>query len=123
MTSRLKVLAIAAVAGLCLVACGSDDGTRDPNSPAPAGDECKGGAKTVSAGLTSSAVQSVEIVGQCTTVTIKTNLVDGSDAEAAKAICTEASKVAYTGGVNSIRVLGTSGMELSRGTKGLPCLA
>ena len=65
--------------------------------------------------------QDIEVVGQCTTVSIDTSLGDDAKAEA-KSICDTAAKAAYVDDINSIRVLSATGTELSQGIKGAGCL-
>lgn len=130
-SKRARLLAVAAAATLALAACGSGD-TEGQDAPGPAtttgaapaatqpADDCGGVAEKIrSQGL--AGVDTVEVVGQCTTVTIATTLGD-ADGAAAKEICEKAAEVAYEGDINSIRVVSGSGAELSQGLKGVPCL-
>jgi hypothetical protein len=120
-------------ATLALAACGSDDPTPSPpsagggNSAAapsdaapPAADDCGGVAESLKQ-IVDGPVEDIEVVGQCTTVSIETSL--GEDAKAeATSICDTAAKAAYVDDINSIRVLSASGTELSQGIKGAGCL-
>jgi hypothetical protein len=136
MTSRLPVraAALAAVAVLALAGCGDDANPSSPGDTATtapgvtppvsseAANECGGAATEIREKLTATEIQEVEITGQCTTVVVTTSLGD-ADAARAKEICDNAAEVAYTGNVNSVRVEGSSGKELSQGVSGAPCLA
>jgi len=122
-------------ATLALAACGSEDPAPGPGAPAdggasagaptqaapPAGDACGGMAESLKQIIAGGTVQDIEVVGQCTTVTIDTSLGDDAKAEA-KSICDTAAKAAYLDDVNSIRVLSATGTELSQGIKGAGCL-
>jgi hypothetical protein len=129
--SRITFAAAAAMLAFSLAACGSDETATTPPSnsgnaattaaAAPAGDDCASAADAIKSVIGSTAVEKVEIVGQCTTVAIATTLADG-DRAAAKEICQAAAKVAYTGDINSIRVTSAAGTELSQGISGAPCL-
>jgi hypothetical protein len=85
----------------------------------PAAD-CPGVVDTVRDHLGSQTV-TVEVTGQCTTVVILTPLTD-ADGDEAVELCNTAAEVAYTGDINSIRVLSASGDELSQGVANLKCL-
>jgi hypothetical protein len=134
MTSRIAIIAALAAAALSLAACGGSDddaptaGTPTvaatgaaSSAPAAGGSGCGAVGEDIKSVIAAPEVDTVEVVGQCTTVAIKTRLADG-DAAKAKEICTAAAKVAYTGDVNSIRVTSANGTELSQGIAGAPCL-
>ena len=119
------MVSIAAATLLALAAC-SDSPTTTPLRPATTGgaasrDDCGGAVTKVQERLARPGVQGVKVEGQCTTVVITTTLSDG-DAGTARQLCDLAAEVAYTGGVNGIRVLGQSGKELAQGIAGAKCL-
>ncbi|MFC9876013.1 hypothetical protein [Nocardia salmonicida] len=69
------------------------------------------------------AITRVSITGQCTAVTIATDLADDpTSAQTALRICTAAATVAYTGDVNSISVVSADGSELAVGIEGARCI-
>lgn len=121
---------LAVLAVTSLAACG------DGSTPAASGAEPSLSAQTPSASATAqgcgvedavtaavadATLTTVTVEGQCTTAVLATKLADG-DSAAAKLLCEKAATVAYVGDVNSIRVLGASGDELSQGIKGAGCL-
>lgn len=125
MTSgRFGLLAAATL--LALAACGDSPkplptvSAPTPTAGAATGD-CGGAATRVRDRLARPGVQGVTVEGQCTTVVIATTLSDG-DAGAARQLCDLAAEVAYTGGVNGIRVLGQSQRELAQGISGAQCI-
>jgi hypothetical protein len=124
-TFRLApVIALLAVA---LSACSAgDDGVPPTGSqttaPAAAPDDCGGAGAKVTGHLGRAEVTRVEVIGQCTTISIETTLADDSYATG-KQICDSAAEVAYTGDINSIRVRSKSGKEISAGIAGARCLA
>jgi len=71
--------------------------------------------------LASSKIRNVTVNGQCTNVTIDTELDDDNTADG-KQICEAAGKVVYTGDINSVTVRSRSGAELSTGIDGARCL-
>ncbi|MCA2214924.1 hypothetical protein [Jidongwangia harbinensis] len=91
--------------------------TGDVASPAPEG--CGDVADQVRRHLGQAAVRSVTAEGQCTTIVV--TAVD-ADPAAATRLCDAAARVAYTGDVNSVRILGPSGDELANGIAGADCL-
>jgi hypothetical protein len=136
MVSRLSAGAatLAVVAVFALAGCADDTppapgtgstspaiGVTPPVASSPATD-CGGLAAEIREKLVVEGMQSVEVTGQCTTVVIGTSLGD-ADGTRAKDICDAAAEIAYTGNVNSIRVEGSSGKELSQGMAGAPCVA
>ncbi|HTF08358.1 MAG TPA: hypothetical protein VK659_09335 [Asanoa sp.] len=136
-TSRITLAAAAALLAFTLAACGSDEpttstpgGSGGPAATAPAGDDaatapaggdCGSAADDIKSVIASTAVDKIDIVGQCTLVRIATTLGEGDKAPA-KEICEAAAKVAYTGDINSIRVSSAAGTELSQGISGAPCI-
>lgn len=93
-----------------------------PSVAASTQNPCSDAAGTVKQHVKRTEVTAVTVEGQCTTIVVTTALADG-DAGIAKQICDTAAEVAYTGDINSIRVLGSSGKELSNGITGMKCLA
>ncbi|GAB3829301.1 hypothetical protein GCM10027610_015760 [Dactylosporangium cerinum] len=113
---------IAAATLLALAAC-SDSPTTPaptPTSGAATAGDCGGAVAKVQERLARPGVQGVRVEGQCTTVVITTTLSDG-DAGTARQLCDLAAEVAYTGGVNGIRVLGQADKELAQGIAGAKC--
>ncbi|MFG1678134.1 hypothetical protein [Micromonospora sp. NPDC049282] len=97
--------------------------TPDATAPSPTATEvpCDAVADTVSRHLRSDQVRAVTVEGQCTTVVVATTLGD-RDADPARQLCDRAGEVAYSGDVNSVRVLSGSGSELANGITGMRCL-
>ncbi|WP_405090790.1 hypothetical protein OG767_25145 [Micromonospora sp. NBC_01392] len=95
----------------------------DATAPSPTAAEvpCDAVADAVSRHLRSDQVRAVTVEGQCTTVVVATTLADG-DADPARRLCDRAGEVAYSGDVNSVRVLSGSGSELANGIAGMRCL-
>lgn len=121
MTSRLLALIVsAAVLSGCSPAAPAA-GRPGTASPTPSADDCGGAATTVQAHLDSADVSAVTVNGQCTNVTIDTEL-DDEDTAGGKLLCESAGKVAYTGDINSVTVRSLSGAELAAGIPGMPCL-
>jgi hypothetical protein len=119
-----RLVLIAAATLLALAACSDSPTPSTPSatSAAPASrDDCGGAVTKVQERLARPGVQGVRVEGQCTTVVITTTLSDG-DAGTARQLCDLAAEVAYTGGVNSIRVLGQADKELAQGIAGAKCL-
>jgi hypothetical protein len=81
-----------------------------------------GAAENIKQHLASADVQTIDIVGQCTSLTIRTTLNDDAS-EAATKLCEKAAEIAYTGDVNAVTVLGATGRELAIGISGMKCLA
>ncbi len=129
-STKLALLLIAVAASVG--ACSSE--TPQPARTTPAGGtatsttdrpevpNCGKAAEDIKKHLANNAVRTVELVGQCTTVLINATLTDANGTQA-KAICDKAGAVAYTGDVNSIRVVGTTGKELANAVKGATCVA
>ena len=83
--------------------------------------DCGDAATKVKEYVASSKIRKIAVNGQCTNVTIETEL-DNDDTAEGRQICEAAGKVAYTGDINSITVLSKSGTELSTGIDGARCL-
>jgi hypothetical protein len=83
--------------------------------------DCGDAATKVKEYVASSKIRKITVNGQCTNVTIETEL-DNDDTAEGKQICEAAGKVAYTGDINAITVLSKSGTELSTGIDGARCL-
>ncbi|MFI7541534.1 hypothetical protein [Actinoplanes sp. NPDC049599] len=86
-----------------------------------AADGCGDAPAKVKKHLNDSAVESVIIEGQCTSIVVATKLAD-EDVATARKLCDTAGEVAYTGDINSVSVLSASGEELSNGITGMKCL-
>ncbi|WP_328661676.1 hypothetical protein [Nocardia salmonicida] len=103
----------------------SDTSTGVPASTAslqPTGDGC-GDVDQIRNAVSEFAITGVSITGQCTAVTIETNLADDpTSAQTALRICTAAATVAYTEDVNSVSVVSADGSELAVGIKGARCI-
>jgi len=96
--------------------------TPSPASLQPTGDGC-GDVDQVRNAVSEFAITRVSIAGQCTAVTIETNLADDpTSAQTALRICTAAATVAYTEDVNSVSVVSADGSELAVGIKGARCI-
>jgi hypothetical protein len=122
-TWKLRLFPLVAVVALALSACSGDDDTSTrPTNQATAADDCGGKGMTVTQHLARAEVTNVEVIGQCTTVSIETTLAD-SDSSAAKQICDSAAELVYTGDTNSIRVESNSGKEIAMGIASAKCLA
>lgn len=93
----------------------------DRPAPSTGADACGGAADRIGREVRQFPVEAVTVEGQCTTVVIATALPDTDTATAAR-LCDAASAVAYSGDVNSVRVLGSSGTELANGITGMKCL-
>jgi len=127
---RLSLVVLLTAATLALAACGSEDpappagggssAAAPTDAAAPAADDCGGIADSLKQ-IVDGPIEDIEVVGQCTTVSIDTSLGDDAKAEA-RSICDTAAKAAYVDDINSIRVLSASGTELSQGIKGAGCL-
>lgn len=88
----------------------------------PTGDGC-GDVDQIRNAVSEFAITRVSITGQCTAVTIETNLADDpTSAQTALGICTAAATVAYTEDVNSVSVVSADGSELAVGIKGASCI-
>jgi hypothetical protein len=87
----------------------------------PAEEECAAVPVAVEKHLNSSDVDSVVVEGQCTTIVVATELAD-EDVATGRQLCDTAAEVAYTGDINSVRVLSASGEELSNGITDQKCL-
>jgi hypothetical protein len=130
-TGARVVLAALVLATMSLAACGSAD--KKPEAPvagatnaAAAGDDTTGcddgdALTAVKGAVKSAAVKSIKTVGGCTMVSIETSLDENAKPDAIE-ICESAAKVAYTGSVTSVSVLGANGAELSSGGQGAPCI-
>ena len=130
MTTRKSATLLVALilsAGAVLSGCAEEakpDGATAIPAAAPteeAADDCGTAPATVEKHLNDSAVESVVVEGQCTTIVVATELAD-EDVATAKKLCEAAGEVAYTGDINSVRVLSASGEELSQGIDGMKCL-
>jgi hypothetical protein len=120
---RPSAVALVLTAGAALLS-GCAEAEPDPTAPpstAAAADDCGTAATTVREHLKNAEVRTVTVNGQCTNVTIDTGLADG-DVAAGRRLCETAAEVAYTGDINSVTVLSTSGAELSAGIPGMRCL-
>jgi hypothetical protein len=122
------VTSVAALGIASLVGCSGADSPSTPPAPGAVatsrtatGDPCGAVADTVSRHLRSDQVRAVTVEGQCTTVVVATTLGDG-DADPARRLCDSAGEVAYSGDVNSVRVLSGTGGELANGITGMKCL-
>ncbi|MEV4690474.1 hypothetical protein AB0K27_05005 [Micromonospora echinospora] len=123
LVTSVITLGIASLAG-----CSEADGPSSPPSPGAAAPSptatevpCGAVADTVSRHLRSDQVRAVTVEGQCTTVVVATTLGD-DDAGPGRQLCDRAGEVAYSGDVNSVRVLSGSGSELANGITGMRCL-
>jgi hypothetical protein len=99
----------------------AEPGTAETAATAEAAADCGDVAETVRAHLSADRVDTVTVIGQCTTVEVATRLSD-EDSEAGVELCDAAAEVAYTGDINSVRVLSATGAELANGIPGAPCL-
>ncbi|MFC4039229.1 hypothetical protein ACFO1B_12440 [Dactylosporangium siamense] len=117
-----RLVLIAGATLLALAACSDSPATPSaaPTSGTATSGDCGGAGTRVQERLARPGVQGVRVEGQCTTVVIATTLSDG-DAGTARQLCDLAAEVAYTGGVNGIRVLGQADKELARGSAGAKC--
>jgi hypothetical protein len=120
--------ALILIAGLALLpGCSGADTPPAASAPEPAtatttaADDCGDAATTVRDHLKSSDVRTVTVNGQCTNVTIETELDDDNNADG-KLLCESAAEVAYIGDINSVTVVSKSGAELSVGIPGMKCL-
>ena len=120
-----------AVAVLALAGCSAaEPPAAEPPAPAPpvvtqpapaeTVADCGDVAETVRTHL-SDRVEAVTVSGQCTTVEVRTRLSD-EDSAAGVELCDAAAEVAYTGDINSVRVLSATGAELANGITGARCL-
>ncbi|WP_216916516.1 hypothetical protein [Nocardia noduli] len=118
-------LACAAIGVTAACASSSDtSGTAQVSASAdrPRAEIC-GDVDRIEQAISGFGVADVSIVGQCTTVAIRTALPDDSSgAETARRICTAAATVAYSGEVTGISVTGVDGSELAVGIDGAPCI-
>lgn len=125
MKSRHAILALVISAAMLSGCSATDTATppaetaTDQKAAAPA--DCGDAATKVKEFVASSEIRSVTVNGQCTNVTIDTELDDDNTADG-KQICEAAGKVVYTGDINSVTVLSKSGAELSIGIDGARCL-
>jgi hypothetical protein len=125
-TSRQVILALLTSAAV-LSGCSTTDTATPPAETAPtdqnaaAAADCGDAATKVKEYVASSKIREVTVTGQCTTVTIDTELDDDNTADG-RQICEAAGKVVYTGDINSVTVLSKSGAELSTGIDGARCL-
>ncbi len=125
----LRWFAVCAALGIS-AACASTSDTStgvpasasSPASLQPTGDGC-GDVDQIRNAVSEFAITRVSITGQCTAVTIETDLADGpTGAQTALRICTAAATVAYTEDVNSVSVVSADGSELAVGIKGARCI-
>lgn len=123
------LLASMIVLGMALVGCSSTDSPppepgpgANASTPASGEESCGGAAERVEQHVKRFKVEGVTVEGQCTTVVVATTLAD-EDTETARQLCDAAAEVAYSGDINSIRVLSRSGDELANGITGMKCLA
>ncbi|GAA3342538.1 hypothetical protein GCM10020358_37860 [Amorphoplanes nipponensis] len=133
MTFLPRASALAAVlilGGAVLSGCADDAPDRPSGAdflPAPtttatpADEGCGDVAAAVTKHLNSDDVDKVTVEGQCTTVVVGTVLAD-EDTATGQQLCDAAGEVAYTGDINSVRVLSKAGTELSNGITGMKCL-
>lgn len=125
MSSRHAILALLTSVAVLSGCSTTDTATRPPDSAtdqnAPAAADCGNAVTKVKEFVASTKIRDVTVNGQCTTVTIDTELDDENTADG-KEICEAAGKVVYTGDINSVRVRSKSGTELSTGIDGAPCL-
>jgi hypothetical protein len=124
-TSRQAILTLLTSAAV-LSGCSATDTATPPadtatdQNTATAAD-CGDAATKVKEYVASSKIRNVTVNGQCTNVTIDTELDDDNTADG-KQICEAAGKVVYTGDINSVTVRSKSGAELSTGIDGARCL-
>jgi PBP1b-binding outer membrane lipoprotein LpoB len=118
----LAVLASAAVLSGCSASpSASPSAESAPTRNAAAEADCGDAATKVKEYVASKEISKVTVNGQCTNVTIDTNLTDDNTADG-KEICEAAGKVVYTGDINSVTVRSKSGAEISTGIDGARCL-
>ncbi|GIF69567.1 hypothetical protein Ais01nite_76020 [Asanoa ishikariensis] len=125
MTSRQAILALLTSAAV-LCGCSATDTATTPAEAATdqntaAAADCGDAATKVREFVASSKIRKVTVNGQCTNVTIDTEL-DHDNTADGKEICEAAGKVVYTGDINSVTVRSKSGAELSIGIDGARCL-
>ena len=118
----LALLTSAAVLSGCSASPSASPSTESaPAQNASAEADCGDAATKVKEYVASKEISKVTVNGQCTNVTIDTNLADDKTADG-KEICEAAGKVVYTGDINSVTVRSKSGAELSTGIDGARCL-
>ncbi|MBB4692090.1 hypothetical protein [Paractinoplanes abujensis] len=123
---KIRVVLVSLVASLSLTGCASlFDDIPDANdamptaTPAPkCGDDT---VKAVAQKMTAEAVEVVEVIGDCTIVSVGTSYA-GTDQAKAREVCEAAAEVAYVGKISAISVNGSDGSELATGLKGKPCV-
>ena len=121
MTARQAILALLTSAAV-LSGCSATEPASSPADTATAtAADCGDAAAKVKEYVAGSDIREVTVNGQCTNVTIDTDLDDDNTA-AGKQICEAAGKVVYTGDINSVTVRSRSGAELSTGIDGARCL-
>ena len=125
MNSRQAILALL-TSGVVLSGCSANDTATAPadtatNQDAAAAANCGDAATKVKEYVASSEIREITVNGQCTNITIDTEL-DADNTADGNQICEAAGKVAYTGDINSITVRSKSGAELSTGIDGARCL-
>jgi hypothetical protein len=140
-TAHVRAAALTAVL-LAGTACGGDSADARPagsdwrpasgTAPAPpadahdgdAGADCSGSTDAVAAALAgASTVTDVQVMGQCTHVSVRTTLAyDQSSRQAADRLCETAAKAAYETGLSSVSVKAADNSEIATGIEGMPCL-
>ncbi|MBL7259548.1 hypothetical protein [Paractinoplanes lichenicola] len=123
---RSRVVLVSLVVALSMTGCASVfDDIPDANDAMPtAAPAPKCGDDTVEAvaqKMTSDAVEVVEVIGDCTILSIGTSL-GGTDTAEAREVCNVAAEVAYVGKIKAISVNGSENSELATGLKGKPCV-
>jgi hypothetical protein len=118
---RLRALSsLLLIAFLC--GCSASEAAPDPTPAAEAQEQpCGDVSATVQKHLDSDDVDTVVVVGQCTSVEVRTRLA-GEDVATARKLCDRAGEVAYVDDITGVSVLSSSGEELSVGIAGARCL-
>jgi hypothetical protein len=86
--------------------------------------DCDGSGEAVAAALgDASTVTGVEVMGQCTHVSVRTALrYDKQGAPAADRLCETAAEAAYETELSSVTVKAADDSELANGVEGMGCL-
>jgi hypothetical protein len=124
--ARFSSLAALFLVSAVLSGCSASEAASAPTPAPPAEAQAEeAGCAEVPAAvrkhLDSGDVDTVVVVGQCTSVEVRTRLADG-DVAGARKLCDRAGEVAYVGDINGVTVLSGSGEELSAGITGARCL-